>query len=120
MRSVEERREEILEGPIVKTLLILAWPIVVGSMLQTGYNIADTFWLGRVSEEALAAPSVAFPLVMVLLALGMGLATAGISLVSQHTGKGGDEKANEAAGQVFGLLLIISIITGVTGYFIAG
>ncbi len=119
-RSIEERREEILEGPIVKTLLILAWPIVIGSMLQTGYNIADTFWLGRVSEEALAAPSVAFPLVMVLLALGMGLATAGISLVSQHTGKGGSEKANESAGQVFGLLLIISVIMGAIGFFSAG
>ncbi len=118
--SVEERRDEILEGPIVKTLLVLAWPIVVGSMLQTGYNIADTFWLGRVSEEALAAPSVAFPLVMVLLALGMGLATAGISLVSQHTGKGGSEKASESAGQVFGLLLIISIIMGTIGFFSAG
>ncbi|MFP3871585.1 MAG: MATE family efflux transporter [Candidatus Natronoplasma sp.] len=120
MKSVEDRREEILEGPIIKTLLVLSWPIVIGSMLQTGYNMADTFWLGRVSEQALAAPSVAFPLVMVLLSLGMGLATAGISLVSQHTGKGGSEKANESAGQVFGLLLVISIIVGAVGFVSAG
>ncbi len=119
-RSVEEKREQILNGKIVPTLLTLAWPVVIGSMLQTAYNMADTFWLGRVSAEALAAPSVAFPLVMVLLAFGMGLATAGISLVSQHTGKGGKKKANEAAGQVFGLLLFISIITGIIGYFSAG
>ncbi|MFO7792730.1 MAG: MATE family efflux transporter [Candidatus Saliniplasma sp.] len=119
-RSVEEKRDQILNGKIVKTLLVLAWPVVLGSMLQTAYNMADTFWLGRVSKEALAAPSVAFPLVMVLLAFGMGLATAGISLVSQHTGSGGKKKANEAAGQVFGLLLVISIITGIIGFFSAG
>lgn len=118
--NVEERREKILNGKIVPTLLSLAWPVVIGSMLQTGYNLADTFWLGRVSTAAVGAPTTAFPLVMVLMALGMGLATAGISLVSQHTGSGGDETANEAAGQVFGLLFIISIAGGLIGFLTSG
>ncbi len=118
--SVEERRDQILNGKIVPTLLSLAWPVVVGSMLQTAYNLADTFWLGRVSSQALSAPSAAFPLVMVLMSLGMGLATAGISLVSQHTGSGGDERANEAAGQVFSLLFIISLAGGIIGFLSAG
>ncbi len=118
--NVEERREKILNGKIVPTLLSLAWPVVIGSMLQTGYNLADTFWLGRVSTNAVAAPGLSFPLIMVLMALGMGLATAGISLVSQHTGSGGDKKANEVAGQVFGLLFIISIAGGLIGFFSSG
>ncbi len=118
--TLEGRRDQILNGNIVKTLLILAWPVVVASMLQTGYNLADTFWLGRVSAKAVAAPTTSFPLIMVLMAFGMGLATAGISLVSQHTGSGGDEKANEAAGQIFTLLLIISIVGGIIGFFSAG
>ncbi len=118
--NVEERREKILNGKIVPTLLSLAWPVVLGSMLQTAYNLADTYWLGRVSARAVAAPTTAFPLVMVLMALGMGLATAGISLVSQHTGSGGDEKANEAAGQIVGLLLIISIAGGLIGFLSSG
>ncbi|MFW5952816.1 MAG: MATE family efflux transporter [Candidatus Natronoplasma sp.] len=118
--SKEERREKILKGKIIPTLLSLAWPVVVGSMLQTAYNLADTFWLGRVSARAVAAPTTAFPLVMVLNALGMGLATAGISLVSQHTGSGGDERANEAAGQVFGLLFVISAAGAVIGLLASG
>ncbi|MBS3782395.1 MAG: MATE family efflux transporter [Candidatus Thermoplasmatota archaeon] len=118
--SKEERREKILNGKIIPTLLSLAWPVVLGSMLQTAYNLADTFWLGRVSTEAVAAPITAFPLVMVLNALGMGLATAGISLVSQHTGSGGDERANEAAGQVFGLLFVISAVGAVIGLLVSG
>ncbi|MFP4051222.1 MAG: MATE family efflux transporter [Thermoplasmata archaeon] len=118
--NVEERREKILNGKIIPTLLSLAWPVVIGSMLQTAYNLADTFWLGRVSAEAVAAPTTSFPLIMVLNALGMGLATAGISLVSQHTGSGGDRTANEAAGQVYGLLLIISIAGGLIGFFSSG
>ncbi|MFW5946335.1 MAG: MATE family efflux transporter [Candidatus Natronoplasma sp.] len=118
--SKEERREKILKGKIIPTLLSLAWPVVVGSMLQTAYNLADTFWLGRVSARAVAAPTTAFPLVMVLNALGTGLATAGISLVFQHTGSGGDERANEAAGQVFGLLFVISAAGAVIGLLASG
>ncbi|MBS3816892.1 MAG: MATE family efflux transporter [Candidatus Thermoplasmatota archaeon] len=118
--NVEERREQILNGKIIPTLLSLAWPVVVGSMLQTAYNLADTYWLGRVSAAAVAAPTTSFPLIMVLNALGMGLATAGISLVSQHTGSGGDERANEAAGQVFGLLFLLSLAGGVIGFFSSG
>ncbi|MFP4002068.1 MAG: MATE family efflux transporter, partial [Thermoplasmata archaeon] len=64
--DAEERREKILNGKIIPTLLALAWPVVIGSMLQTAYNLADTFWLGRVSARAVAAPTTAFPLVMVL------------------------------------------------------
>ncbi|MFP4185841.1 MAG: MATE family efflux transporter [Thermoplasmata archaeon] len=118
--DAEERREKILNGKIIPTLLALAWPVVIGSMLQTAYNLADTFWLGRVSARAVAAPTTAFPLVMVLNALGMGLATAGISLVSQHTGSGGGERATEAAGQVFGLLFVVSAAGAVIGLLMSG
>jgi putative MATE family efflux protein len=118
--NADERREKILNGSIIPTVLSLAWPVVVGSMLQVAYNLTDTFWLGRVSAVAVAAPTTSFPIIMVLYALGMGLATAGISLVSQHTGSGGDEQANQAAGQVFGLLFIISIVGGVIGFASSG
>ena len=118
--DADERREKILHGRIVPTVLSLAWPVVVGSMLQVAYNLADTFWLGRVSAAAVAAPTTSFPIIMVLYAVGMGLATAGISLVSQHTGSGGQERANEAAGQVFGLLFIVSIAGGIVGFVTSG
>ncbi|MEF8757405.1 MAG: MATE family efflux transporter [Halobacteriales archaeon] len=118
--DAEQRREKILNGRIIPTVLSLAWPVVVGSMLQAAYNLADTFWLGRVSAAAVAAPTTSFPIIMVLNALGMGLATAGISLVSQHTGAGGGERANEAAGQVFGLLFVISVVGGAVGFASSG
>ncbi len=62
------------------------------------------------------APTAAWPIIFSFLAIGMGLSTAGVSLVSQHTGAGGREEANTAAGQVFSFLMILGIITAVFGY----
>lgn len=103
---VKERRDDILHGNIIKTTFLLAWPVMVGNILSTVYNVADTFWLGKIGSEAVAIPSISWPILFLFLSLSMGLATAGVSLVSQHTGRGSYEKANKAAGQVFSLLLI--------------
>jgi len=52
-------------------------PIVVTNLFQTAYNLADTFWLGQYSTDALAAISFAFPMVFLLISLGMGISVAG-------------------------------------------
>lgn len=118
--SAEERREEILNAPIVKTLLVLAIPVMISSGLHTAFNIVDTYWLGKLGAAEVGAPTAAWPVIFSFLAIGMGLSTAGVSLVSQHTGAGGKEKAEEAAGQVFAFIMIIGVITGVVGSVFAG
>jgi methionyl-tRNA formyltransferase len=56
-----QTRERILNGPILKTMVVLAWPMMVTSALQSLYNLVDAFWLGRLSTAALAAPGRAWP-----------------------------------------------------------
>jgi len=67
----------LTEGGIGWPLFFLSLPIVVTNLLQTAYNLADTFWLGQYSTTALAAISFGFPLVFLLIALGMGVSVAG-------------------------------------------
>ncbi len=97
-------------------MFALTWPVMIGNVLSTVYNLADTFWLGKLGEDAVAIPTVSWPIVFLFLSLSMGLATAGISLVSQHMGKGTYELANKAAGQVLSLLLLTSVVISVVGY----
>ncbi|MFC6724447.1 MATE family efflux transporter, partial [Halobium palmae] len=66
----------------------LAWPMVVIQLLQVAYNLADTFWLGRLSANAVGAISLAFPLIFFLISVGGGFTAAGSVLVAQHTGAG--------------------------------
>ncbi|WP_323675884.1 MATE family efflux transporter [Halorubellus sp. PRR65] len=107
---------DLTEGGIVKPLLFLSLPIVVTNLMQTAYNLADTFWLGQYSTEALAAISFAFPMVFLLISLGMGLSVAGSVLVAQHTGADETEEAEYAASQTVSFAFIASAILGAVGY----
>jgi Na+-driven multidrug efflux pump len=90
---------DLTDGSIPRSLFFLSLPIVITNLLQVGYNLADTFWLGRYSTEALAAISLGFPLVFLFISLGLGLTVAGSVLVAQHTGAEQPAKAEYAASQ---------------------
>jgi len=107
---------ELTEGGILKPLVYLSLPIVVTNLLQTAYNLADTFWLGRYSTEALAAISFGFPMVFLLISLGMGLSVAGSILVAQHTGAGETGQAQYAASQTVTFALVGSLVLGLVSY----
>ncbi|CAI1491965.1 protein of unknown function [Thermococcus nautili] len=61
MKRVEAMREQILRGPVVKTLILLAYPLIINQLVQVLYNLTDTFWLGKLGREELAAPGTACP-----------------------------------------------------------
>lgn len=50
-----DSRIDMTTGAVTPRLFKLAWPLVAGNLLQTVYNLADIFWVGRVSAEAVAA-----------------------------------------------------------------
>jgi putative MATE family efflux protein len=107
---------DLTDGGIVKPLLYLSLPIVITNLMQTAYNLADTFWLGQYSTEALAAISFGFPMVFLLISLGMGLSVAGSVLVAQHTGASETEQAEYAASQTVTFAFLGSLILGAVGY----
>jgi len=108
---------DLTSGSIGKPLFFLSMPIVVTNLFQTAYNLADTFWLGQYSTDALAAISFAFPMVFLLISLGMGISVAGSVLVAQFTGADEEREAEYAASQTVMFAVIVSLILGVMGYF---
>ena len=123
--SIRKRFETIFKGPaefdltagsIGKPLLFLSIPIVVTNLFQTAYNIADTFWLGQYGTDALAAISFAFPMVFLVISLGMGISVAGSVLVAQYTGSDAEREAEYAASQTMTFAVIASIVLGAGGY----
>lgn len=116
----ERMRDRILNGDIVPTALRLGWPVMASNAFQTVYNLTDAFWLGKVGEEALAAPGASWPIMFLLMSLSVGFGVAGISLVSQYTGAGELEKANKAAGQLLSFFLVGSSVMAIVGFLFAG
>jgi putative MATE family efflux protein len=107
---------DLTDGGIVKPLFFLSLPIVLTNLMQTAYNLADTFWLGRYSTEALAAISFGFPMVFLLISVAMGLSIAGSVLVAQHVGADEMERAEYAASQTVAFAIIASTGIGLASY----
>jgi putative MATE family efflux protein len=109
---------DLTSGGIAGPLFYLSLPIVITNLLQTAYNLADTFWLGQYSTEALAAISFGFPMVFLLISLGMGLSVAGSVLVAQYTGADETDEAEYAASQTVTFALLFSALLGLAGFFV--
>jgi len=114
----KENRVNLLEGNLSGTIIKLGYPMAIASVVQTFYNLADTFWLGKLGRDALAAPIISFNIIFFILSLGMGFSIAGTSLVSQYTGSGEKEKANKVAGNLLGYLILFSIFFLFVGLFL--
>ncbi|MFO8109368.1 MAG: MATE family efflux transporter [Thermoplasmata archaeon] len=117
------KKPDILNGNIVPTLFLIGWPIMIESLLQISYNLADTYWLGNMGEtagkEALAATQVSWPLVWLMVSVGTGFGIAAIALISQHTGAKQHGIAELIAGQLFFFMIIFSTIVAIVGFLIS-
>jgi len=110
----------ITDGDLAGPMITLAWPIIVIQLLQVAYNLADTFWLGQLSGNAVAAISLAFPLVFFIISVGGGFTTAGSILVAQFTGADSEGSAGKVAAQTMGFVVSMSAVLGVVGHLVTG
>jgi len=113
----ERKGVDMTTGAISPKLVHLAWPLVLGNLLQTFYNLADMFWVGRVSSEAVAAVSLMFPLSWMFVSTAMGLTAATIALVSQHVGADDRRAADRVVGQTILLALAVSTALAAVGLY---
>ena len=110
-------KASLTEGSIVRALVRLSIPIVIANTLQTAYQITDTFWVGRLSAEAVAAVSLCFPINFLMIAIGGGLPIAGSVLISQYKGRGDERAMNHVAAQTLMMVLLVSVLLSSVGYF---
>ncbi|MCU4717174.1 MATE family efflux transporter [Halapricum hydrolyticum] len=103
-------------GAISPKLLHLAWPLVLGNLLQTVYNLADMFWVGRVGRESVAAVALMFPLSWMFVSTSIGITAATIALVSQHVGAGDERRADRVVAQTVLLTLVVGLVLAALGW----
>jgi putative MATE family efflux protein len=111
-------RVDMTTGAVTPRLFRLAWPLVAGNLLQTFYNLADMFWVGRVNAEAVAAVSLMFPTAWMFVSVAMGLTAAANAVVSQHVGAGEERAAENAVAQSVLLALAVAVTLALFGFAI--
>jgi putative MATE family efflux protein len=113
---VSTRDVNVTDGQLLKPLVVLSLPIVLSQMLQVGYNLADTFWVGRLGQEAVSALSYSWPLVFLMISVAGGFTVAGTVLVAQNKGAGNDDRVDYAAGQTIAFVAVVAAVFSVLGY----
>ena len=106
----EDKRILLLEGNLIKAILILAVPVMLNSFIQSMYNLTDTFWLGKIGTESQAAITLVSPVQNILINFGMGITTAGSILISQYLGARQDEQAKSMANHICLCSIIFAFI----------
>lgn len=118
-----EKRENVQENkmgvmPVAKLLLTMSVPMMISMLVQALYNIVDSMFVARLSEDALTAVSLAFPVQNLMIAVGTGTGVGINALVSRALGEKRNEYANSAANN--GIYLAIFSFIGfaiVSGLF---
>lgn len=111
MKKVSEKNIElILHGSLLRAIMALAIPVVINSFLQTMYNLTDTYWLGKLGTDELAAINLISPLQNIIVNFGMGITVAGAVLIAQFVGAGAREKAKSMANQIFVCAMIFAVV----------
>ena len=102
------------EKPIFPLLTSMALPMVVSMLVNALYNIVDSLFVARISEEAMTALSLVYPVQNLINAIAIGFSIGVAALISLHLGAGNKEKADMAAthGMVLSLIhgVVISIV----------
>lgn len=115
-----KKTNHLTEGSILRSLVTLSLPIVLADILQTAYQLTDTFWVGRLGTVAVAAVSLSFPIIFLMISLGGGLMIAGTILVAQYYGKGDKKAVDHITSQTFLLVVLLSLFLATLGFFASG
>jgi putative MATE family efflux protein len=105
VNDVFRHRELMVSGSIDRAVLHLGLPAALAALLQAGFLVVDTFWLGRVGAVALAAASTAGFTMWLAQTLGEGMAAGSGSVLARSVGAGDQGGAGRAAaaGQSLGV-----------------
>src|SRR5205814_10113220 len=94
-KAMDVRTRILLHGPIVPTLLRLAWPNVLIMFAQAATGLIETYWVGMLGTDAPAGMALVFPGVMLMRRISAGAMGGGISsAIARALGAGKYEDAN--------------------------
>ena len=108
-------RNRLTEGPVTKTLITLALPMMVGIIGMVMFNLVDTYFVGRLGKLHLAAMSFTFPVVMVLQSIALGLGIGASAVIARAIGEGDHHKVQRLTTDSLMLSLIIVVVFVVIG-----
>ena len=113
--SLQENKMGVM--PIGKLLANMALPMVMSMLVQALYNVVDSIYVSQISESAVTALSLAFPIQNIQIGFAVGIGVGVNSLLSKSLGEHNQEAANRTAGNGITLMAIVTIVFMLFGVF---
>lgn len=113
----EVKENKMGTQPIGRLLFTMSLPIMISMLVQALYNIVDSIFVAKISEDALTAVSLAFPIQNLMIALGAGTGVGINALLSKSLGEKNFKQANSAANNGIFLCLVNFAIFVIFGLF---
>ena len=118
MQKEQENKMGVM--PVNRLLISMSLPMMLSMLVQALYNIVDSIFVSRVSENALTAVSLAFPIQSLMIAVGVGTAVGINALLSRSLGEREFERANKVAENGVFLAAVSYILFLCIGIFVTG
>src|ERR1700704_46934 len=109
---MDPRTQRLLEGPIGPTLLRLAWPNIVVTVVQASIGLIETYFVAKLGTDALAGMALVFPVVMLIQMMSAGGMGGGISsAVARALGSGRREVADVLVWHAVAIAIGLGLVT---------
>lgn len=110
-----QHEARLIEGPVARTLVRLSAPMVVAMFAMVGFNIVDTFYVGQLGTEQLAAMGFTLPVVMAVNSISLGIGVGTTAVVSQAIGRRDTEGVRRLALSSILLGFTVSVAMAIAG-----
>ena len=118
LKTQNNHQINLLKDPVAPTLKSMTIPMIYGMILLMTFNLVDTFFVGLLGTQPLAAISFTFPITFTVISLTIGLGIGTSAVIAKALGKGDTESAKSLATSALYLSAFIVGILAVIGYFL--
>ncbi|HSD45855.1 MAG TPA: MATE family efflux transporter [Pyrinomonadaceae bacterium] len=111
--SIRGSHRSYTTGPIGRSILLLAIPMVLEMMMESVFAVVDIFWVSHLGTDAAATVGLTESLLTLIYALAIGLSIGAMAMVARRIGEQNPDGAARAAVQAIALAALVSIVIGV-------
>ena len=117
--SLRGSHHDYTSGPIGRSIIMLAIPMVLEMLMESVFAVVDIFWVAHLGADAVATVGLTESMLTLLYALAIGLGLGATAMVARRIGERNPEGAARAAVQAIALGVIISVVVSIIGVLFA-
>ena len=111
--SIRGSHRSYTTGPIGRSILLLAIPMVLEMLMESVFAVVDIFWVSHLGTDAAATVGLTESLLTLIYALAIGLSIGAMAMIARRIGEQNPEGAARAAVQAIALALLVSLTIGI-------